>query len=815
MIPKRVVVGTIAVAALLAATPARAEGAASGMPPNVDKIAQSLIRRGVIPANATEDQVDAAVKAYVGRRLANLEHEGNRLARKRLEANEAALGETTGAIRGRKLGNTVDVPASTPGFKPLVANDKLLLLLVDFSSQPFTWQTTQGERTAAGPLHDQIPEPDNDYDLWVPQFTREHYEQMLFNDGGWEITHGAYTGQRRPSMRDYYLAQSFGQYTISGDAYGWFTVGKPEAYYGDNDADGNDLAPGNTWDLIRDAVGVVNAQGAVPWEEYDADGNCVLDHVLIIHAGVDESAGGGAQGEDAIWAHSWDVMPPAPVTGPTARCPGGLVISNYTIMPEDGGVGVFAHEFGHDLGLPDEYDTAYSGRGDSIANWSIMSQGSWAGVPAQTEPSNMSIWARYSLGFLGDTVGRVNVAALGKDPVVARLDQASYWGGPGTLSALRVDLPANRVVLTTPHSGTLAFWGGRADLLDNVLSRTVDLTGKTSASLSFWTWYDIEPGWDFGFVQVSTDGGATWTSLPLAGTTSTHDGSAMPEIVAQLPGFTGRSGGWQQKTADLSAYAGQHLIIAFRYMTDWGSNNAGFFVDDVTVAADGATVLSDGAETAQPGWLYQPSNGWRRSDGTQSFGRYYMLEWRNNADFSVSRAGAPIRNPDAGLQHCTQYDAYGSTGNPNMPWLYAYSPGLVLWFRDMSWTNNWTGAHPGHGYLLVVDSHDQPIMRPSGGVVTLDGVTSVGVGSYPFNTHVQSSDAAFSLERAVDNRLGYFGVTRDYSGLTAVPSFDDSLTYWSRQTPAASTLLPTFGFQFRVLGEATDGSAALVGLGRK
>ena len=71
-------------------------------------------------------------------------------------------------------------------------------------------------------------------------------------------------------------------YTISGDAYGWFTVGKPEAYYGDSDEDGNDVAPGNTWDLIRDAVGVINGQGAVPWQEYDVDGNCVLDHVLVI-----------------------------------------------------------------------------------------------------------------------------------------------------------------------------------------------------------------------------------------------------------------------------------------------------------------------------------------------------------------------------------------------------------------------------------------------------------------------------------------------------------------------------------------------------
>ena len=145
--------------------------------------------------------------------------------------------------------------------------------------------------------------------------------------------------------------------------------------------------------------------------------------------------------------------------------------------------------------------------------------------------------------------------------------------GTDTINAIRVSLPPKSMTVNTPHGGSYEWFGGKADQIDTTLVRTVDLTGKTSATLSFWTWYDIEQNWDFGFVQVSTDDGATWTSLPIAGTTSVIDPSGMPAIAANLPGFTGNSGGWINKTFDLSAYAGQNIMLQFRYMTDWGTSH--------------------------------------------------------------------------------------------------------------------------------------------------------------------------------------------------------------------------------------------------
>ena len=702
---------------LVPALPAGADSAdwAAKMPPNPDKILASLIAQGKVPAGASKVDKEAAVQRYLQQKLkgGGPDRAYNPLARKQVDANEEALNlGASSSIRGRKLGKTSYVAPSSPQFKPLDGTDKLLLILVEFSDTEYTWTPNgQAPRTAAGPLHNQIPVPDNDFDLWVPDFSTQHYEDMLFTPGGWTIPTDAprYAGEHRGSMHDYYLEQSYGQYTVDGQAYGWFTLGKPEAYYGDDDPAGGEdnLQPGLPKDVINDAVQVVNSQNAINWLEYDlldlydldGDGDvnepdCIVDHPLFVHAGIDQSGGGGAQGDDAIWAHSSSVWQPVSASvNPGATCDWGYtIVYNYTIMPEDGGVGVFAHEFGHDLGLPDEYDTIYSGRGESVAFWSLMSSGSWIGRPAQTQPSNISIWGRYVLGWVGasDNLAITHVANLSKAAMSVRLEQAERWGGDGTYNAIRINLPNKPYYVNTPHSGSREWFGGKADQIDTTLRRTVDLTGKSSAMLSFWTWYDIEELWDFGFVQVSTDGGATWTSLPIEGTTTDHDPSAMASIVANLPGFTGNSGGWVQKTFDLSGYAGQSIQLQFRYMTDWGTTMAGFYVDDVSVTADGATVFSDDVEAADPAWSV---SGWTREQGSGTKPHYYMLEWRNTGPLETPYGGATIVNFDNGLAGAYSFDPYAS--NPNQPWYFPYAPGLLLWYRDMTYADNWIDERSG------------------------------------------------------------------------------------------------------------------------
>src|SRR5690606_21814634 len=105
-----------------------------------------------------------------------------------------------------------------------------------------------------------------------------------------------------------------------------------------------------------------------------------IDHFQAIHAGIGEEAGGGAQGEDAIWSHRWfaNTGQPGPDDNPQGGAQigdTGLWVGDYTTEPENGGLGVFAHEYGHDLGLPDLYAT--QGDDNSTGRWTLMSGGSW------------------------------------------------------------------------------------------------------------------------------------------------------------------------------------------------------------------------------------------------------------------------------------------------------------------------------------------------------------------------------------------------------------------------------------------------------
>ena len=140
------------------------------------------------------------------------------------------------------------------------------------------------------------------------------------------------------------------------------------------------------------------------------------------------------------------------------------------------------------------------------------------------------------------------------------------------------------------HSGDYELWGGRGDLLENAATLAAPVNLGANATLSFWAWYEIEEYWDFGFVQISTDGGSTWTSLENEDTTYVHDPDAISTVVANLPGFTGSSGGWVQQSFDLSAYAGESALFRFLYITDWATTESGFYVDDVVIAGDGGEI---------------------------------------------------------------------------------------------------------------------------------------------------------------------------------------------------------------------------------
>jgi hypothetical protein len=138
-------------------------------------------------------------------------------------------------------------------------------------------------------------------------------------------------------------------------------------------------------------------------------------------------------------------------------------------------------------------------------------------------------------------------------------------------------------------------WGNEGDEADNSLVFEADLSNLTNATLNFDHYLDIEEHWDFGVVQVSTDGGQTWKSLANENTTSDVVEEGYPKIKENVPGFTGNVKEWTNETFDLSEYAGQKVLVSFRYLTDWGYNDSGWFIDNVSIPEIGFS--NDGSST--------------------------------------------------------------------------------------------------------------------------------------------------------------------------------------------------------------------------
>ncbi|WP_435169327.1 choice-of-anchor J domain-containing protein [Paenibacillus glycanilyticus] len=141
-------------------------------------------------------------------------------------------------------------------------------------------------------------------------------------------------------------------------------------------------------------------------------------------------------------------------------------------------------------------------------------------------------------------------------------------------------LRTNWISVEDPERGKV-LWSNQGDQADNFLIRELDLTGQATPELSFDTSYNIEEQWDFGVVQISEDGGKTWTSLSNEDTRSDLVEGGYPKTAANLPGFTGSSEGWKTETFDLSAYAGKKVLLGFRYLTDWGYNEAGWYLSNL------------------------------------------------------------------------------------------------------------------------------------------------------------------------------------------------------------------------------------------
>jgi immune inhibitor A len=156
-----------------------------------------------------------------------------------------------------------------------------------------------------------------------------------------------------------------------------------------------------------------------------------------------------------------------------------------------------------------------------------------------------------------------------------------------------------RILPTDAHSGKYMFWSNKSDQSDMTLTREFDFSGATGAlDMSYWTWYDLELGFDYLYLEASTDG-QHWDIIK---TTSCTDKDESGN--AYGCGYNGKSGGgdqpaWINEHADLSSYAGKKVQLRFEYVTDAAVVEDGLLLDDVSIPA---VNYSTDFEAGDDGW---------------------------------------------------------------------------------------------------------------------------------------------------------------------------------------------------------------------
>ncbi|HIE38530.1 MAG TPA: hypothetical protein EYP77_05590, partial [Anaerolineae bacterium] len=152
--------------------------------------------------------------------------------------------------------------------------------------------------------------------------------------------------------------------------------------------------------------------------------------------------------------------------------------------------------------------------------------------------------------------------------------------GPGEVLVHFQGTPQARLLPVDPPTGKTFWWSNQGNRSDARLIRRFDLSGLSSATLRFWTWYDLEGEYDYVYLSASGDGGQTWEVLQ--GRYATRRGD-------YGWGYTDRSDGWVEEEVDLSRHAGGAVWLRFDYVTDGSINGAGFLLDDLSIPELGLT----------------------------------------------------------------------------------------------------------------------------------------------------------------------------------------------------------------------------------
>ncbi|MBR9729300.1 immune inhibitor A domain-containing protein [Shewanella intestini] len=690
---------------------------------NKEQVLYWLIKRGEVATDATDQQKDAAVASFIQR-----SQNGG--------YQPIALEKKAQALRQNQKKSKTVRNMSIIADKDITKTVKVMAVLVDFPDLPYD---NNGLSAA-------------DTGMFYNSYPSSHYQDLLFSQTGFNGPQS----QTLQSAYQYFQAASGQSFFFTGQAYDWVRADNNAAYYGGNENNTDRAVP----ELVKEAVvktvaGLTDAELASydiedPYD-LDGDGNFdepdgMIDHIMLFHSSIGEEAGGGMLGEDAIWSHRFFVD--SHTTGYTI--PGrDMKIFGYTVQPIDAAVGVCTHEFGHDLGLPDEYDINTSSEdGSPVGAWSLMSGGSWTGSIPGAQPSGFSPYARSYLQqqLKGKWVNEqvIPLSSIGDAGVEVKLHHAVE---SDQVNQLSINLPSNLIAFKAPYAGEYQYYSGQGHMLNNRMSFELNLPTSATLSLVFKAHWNIEQDYDYMQVLIN--------NVALIGnhtkSVNAYHGEVNNFISGRSNTIAGAEGAdaWVELNYDLSAYSGQNVTVEMVYVTDQAEGDYGIAIDELVVTDNGNVIYQDNAETVATMSLAGFS---RISDTRPAEPRRYLVQLRSHLAL------------DSGLQH------------------QGYEPGVLMWLEDLEQNDNNSSQHAGSGLIGVIDADQNLIGQHS--------------------TTVQIRDAAFSLfpqgNYFSDNHL-------DGNSL-----FDDSLDYSAPLKPQSGIVLPELGLTMEVIEQAVDSTTATV-----
>jgi immune inhibitor A len=764
-----------------------------------------LVAAGATPATAGPEDPGATVSPSAasrpGKQADNLVSPlERRRAGLRQQAINRLLTKKAKIRRDGKRSAVVDLPpalaataaagqagTSTHAEVSRTTTDKVFVILADFGDQRHpdfpdddTNVLVDGPQRYAGPAANTIPAPNRLVDnttTWNADFSPDYFKDLYFS-----------RAEGVDSVANYFADQSSGRYTVDGTVSDWVRLPYNAARYGRSDGyPCSGHICNNVWSLVTDAVtawvAARQAKGSTTdqirdelsqydvWDRYDGDNDGdfnepdgYLDHFQVVHAGPDQASGSALYGEDAIWSHrAYVEQDDVGSTGPDRNKFGGVPIGDtgfwvgdYTTQAENAPLGVFAHEYAHDLGLPDEYD-GYNNE-SSTGYWTLMSAGEYlgrGGTSIGNVPGALSAWDKLQLGWLD-----YDVSYFGEDGTFTVAAAQAAGEQP---RAVAVVLPEKRVIYQfgVPPEGTHAWWGGRGNDLHTSLIRFLTLPAGVPAQLTAKAWYSLESGYDTAAVEVNDNTG--WHTLA---------GNLTRPTLGNV--ITGDSGGWKDATFDLSAYAGKQLQMRIRYDSDDSVISPGILFDQLRVTAGDTVLFSDGAEAGSNGWI--PA-GFRISTGVEDayFPQYYLAEYRAYTGLDTVLRTGPYnygfrRTRPAFVEH------------------FPYQSGLLIWQWDTSMEDNNVSLHPCKGMVLAVDASPTVLTAPSGG---------------RWRAGIQVYDAPFSPRTTPAFTLHENNVPQVIAGHAGQPVFDDTQQFCKPEQPYAGVSTAASGTTIQVRSQSS------------